>query len=141
MGIVCVECGGILHRIHTYGWQIFAGKGHHVQESGNGATYDIVMNVLRDHNLLDKGHHHIMSIWTIFFLLFYSETCPTTGQELVVRTLRVNRQVLPDTIKQAKPKKGEQPLFVKDSRLQYMVWQDKKKVSLVTSLHDDSTFV
>ena len=55
-------------------------------------------------------------------------------------TLCINRQLVPDAIKQAKPKKGNPCVFDKDRRLQYMVWQDKKKVSLVTSLYDDRTF-
>ena len=27
---------------YTYGWQIFAGKGHHILDSGKGVTYDSV---------------------------------------------------------------------------------------------------
>ena len=55
-------------------------------------------------------------------------------------TLHVNQQLETDKIKQVKPKKGDLPVYVKDGRLQYTVWQDKEKVSLVTSLQDSSTF-
>ena len=62
---------------YTYGWQIFAGKGHHVLESGKGVTYDIVMNSLRENALLDKG----WSTWTIsFHHRCCSKTFQITGQ-------------------------------------------------------------
>ena len=109
---------------YTYGWQIFAGKGHHVLESGKGVTYDIVMNSLRENSLLDKGHHVYMDNFFSSPMLFKDLSGHWTG---ACGTLRVNRQLVPDAIKRANPKKGDPPIFVREGRLQFVSWQDKKK--------------
>ncbi len=122
---------------YSYGWQIYAGKNHMINPSGHGATYDIVMNLLEENDLLDVGHHVYMDNFFTSPILFQHLSNHWTG---ACGTLRVNRALVPAAIKQANPRKGDPPVFAKDGRLQYVSWQDKKKVSAVSTVHNDKTF-
>ena len=122
---------------YTYAWQIYTGKNEEVQPSGNGATYDIVINILRQNGLLDNNHHVYMDNFFSSGLLFNELSKNSTG---ACGTLRVNRALTPRVIKDAKQRKGDPPIFAREGRLQFISWQDKKRVTLVSSVHNDKTF-
>ena len=122
---------------YTYGWQVFAGKGHHVDDSGKGVSYDVIMNSLCDNDLLDKGHHVYMDNFFSSPTLYKDLSDHWTG---ACGTLRVNRQLVPQAIKQAAPKKGDPPIFVREGRLQHVSWQDKKKVTVISTIHNEKVF-
>ncbi len=122
---------------YSYGWKIYCGKDAANPPSANGATYDVVMNILNDNNLLDKYHHVYMDNFFTSPKLFKDLSDRSTG---ACGTLRANCTGTPVIIKNAKPKKNEPAVFAKDGRLQYAVWQDKKKVTVCSSVHNDKTF-
>ncbi|XP_041473210.1 piggyBac transposable element-derived protein 4-like [Lytechinus variegatus] len=98
--------------------------------------HQIVMDVAS--NYLNCGHHIYMDN------LFSS---PSLYEELVANqtgacgTLRANRRGVPDAIKVHKPKKGDEPLVLKEGELAFISWADKRPVKLITLIHNGSTFV
>jgi hypothetical protein len=56
-------------------------------------------------------------------------------------TLRANRQGVPNEIKDAEMSKGDPPISVRDGHLQFISWQDKKKVNVVSTIHNNETFI
>lgn len=56
-------------------------------------------------------------------------------------TLRINRAGVPDTISKAKMKKGDPIITDKVDNLTFISWYDKKRVNLVSSVHNTSTFL
>jgi hypothetical protein len=54
-----------------------------------------------------------------------------------MRTLHQNRKGMPDEIKKAKLKKGENVVVYKD-KLMIMKWKDKKDICLMSTTHDEN---
>ena len=55
-------------------------------------------------------------------------------------TLRVNRAGTPQDIKATKMKKGDNLRAVRDDKLLFVSWFDKRQVNILTSVHNTSTF-
>ena len=55
-------------------------------------------------------------------------------------TLRINHRGVPVDIQQAKPKAGDPLYTAHDEKTLYIVWFDKRQVSLITTAHNSSTF-
>ncbi|XP_063971275.1 uncharacterized protein LOC135157997 [Lytechinus pictus] len=55
-------------------------------------------------------------------------------------TLRTNRRGVPDQIHRHKPKKDHPALVMKEDRLTYISWADKRPVKVVNSIHNGATF-
>ena len=55
-------------------------------------------------------------------------------------TLRINRKGVPPIVQNAKPKAGDPPVTTRDGPILYIVWFDKRLVSLITTAHNSSTF-
>ena len=54
--------------------------------------------------------------------------------------LRVNCTGVPECIKQARPHSGEAPVTHRVGNMLYIVWHDKRIVSLATTAHSPETF-
>jgi len=54
-------------------------------------------------------------------------------------TLRTNRKGVPCTIKSTKMSKGEMISECKEDDMVFIKWKDKREVTVLTSIHDDST--
>jgi hypothetical protein len=119
---------------YIYNWELYRGA------SGNGETglsHKVVMNITTP---VHGNQHHI------YMDNFFSS--PTLFEELAGKelgacgTLRANRLGVPQRIKdsQKKLKKTDPPVFVRDGKLLYVAWQDKKPVNVITSLHNSETF-
>jgi len=119
---------------YIYNWDIYRGA-----EAGNtegGITKRVVMNITKP--LHHKNYH-------VYMDNYFSS--PNLYQELAdvnlgaCGTLRSNRVGVPPAIKNAKLSKGDPPISVRDGIFQYISWQDKKMVNLLTTLHNSETCI
>ena len=105
--------------MHT---MVYCGKRRSAPASEHGHSYDVVMNLLSEANLKNKGYH-------LFVDNFY--TSPTLAQHLheteVMLTgfLRPNRKGVPVIIRQAKPKVQE-CIYARKGPLLVLTWKEKK---------------
>ena len=81
-----------------------------------------------------RGHH-------VYMVNFY--TSPALFSDLhhlgfgACRTVRTNRRGLPPEIK-GKMKKGEMESFILDDSVRALRWMDKRQVTMLSTIHDDS---
>ena len=55
-------------------------------------------------------------------------------------TLRVNRCGVPDAVKRANLKSGDPHSAVRDEKLLFISWFDRRLVNLLTTVHNDTLF-
>lgn len=110
---------------YTMMFEIYCGIG--------GTTNSTVMRVMD--RFLDNGH-------TLYMDRYYNSI--TLTEELlsrntqVVGTVQTNRKGLPPAIKNQKLKRGEIISFRRD-RILCLKWRDKRDVTMISTIHDDST--
>lgn len=120
---------------YVHNWNVYTGK--EIDEDAAGdKTYNVVMKLVRDY--LDRGHHIYMDNYFSSPKLFCKLYRNGTG---ACGTLRINRAGVPDTISKAKMKKGDPIITDTVDNLTFVSWYDKKRVNLVTSVHNTSTFL
>jgi hypothetical protein len=117
-----------------YNWELYLGKD--VNNNSNiPITHRVVTSLCEP--LYGVGH-------IVYMDNFFSS--PALFQELANNqvgacgTLRTVRQGVPNFIKNAKPKSGDPPVTERDEPLLYIVWFDKRIVSLITTVHSSKTY-
>lgn len=117
---------------YVYNWDIYRGA-NAVPEVG--LTRNVVLNICRP---VYQNHHHI------YMDNYFSS--PVLFEDLArfglgaCGTLRPNRLGVPQIIKDARLRREDPPICVRVGNLQYIAWQDKKQVTLLSSVHNDETF-
>lgn len=117
---------------YIYNWDIYRGA-----EAGNtegGITQRVVMNITKP--LHHKNYHVYMDNFFSSPNLYQALADVNMG---ACGTLRSNRVGVPPAIKNAKLPKGAPPITVRDGIFQYIAWQDKKMVNILTTLHNAET--
>ena len=100
-------------------------------------TTKLVLGLLENANLLDKGHH-------LYIDNYYSS--PELADELYSRdtfvtgTLRLNRKGIPLAVKNAKLKQGE-CVFRRKEHIFVMKWCDKRPVSFISTIHEANDII
>ena len=127
---------------YVYGWDVYTGKTHvrdprTLNNDGRGAIHWITWDLLTKCQLLNKGHHVYMDNYFSSPTLFEDLADANTG---ACGTLRKNRVGIPDAIKRAKPKKGDDPVMQKVDRCQFICWMDRNTVTLGSTVHTTATF-
>ena len=116
---------------YTYNWKLYCGK----EEEGRDREplgERVVVELLS--GLQNKGYH-------VYFDNFY--TSPTLCKRLLTLgfgscgTVRLDRRGIPVTFKQATPSKGDITTY-RDEKLLGLKWKDKRYVSVLSTIHDDS---
>ena len=116
-------------------WKLYTGKEENIPTSDLGLAHRVVLDLLDDARLKNKGYR-------VFVDNFYSS--PALFQDLLEEgfeacgTLRSNRKGIPEDVKTAKLRKGESH-FSKDDSLLFMKWKDKRDVLMLSTFHD--TFI
>ncbi|XP_067661397.1 piggyBac transposable element-derived protein 4-like [Haliotis asinina] len=119
---------------YMWNWQIYTGR----QEGGrpHGLTYEVVTSLCQP--LYGKGHHVYMDNFFTSPSLFQELSDNQTG---ACGTLRASRLDVPQPVKDARPKAGDDPHLYRDNEFLYITWTDKRKVNLLTSIHNGSCFL
>ena len=121
---------------YVWNWKLYAGKEEAAPDSSLGLAHRVVLDLLEDDRLKNKGYH-------VYMDNFYSS--PSLFKDLQAEgfescgTLRSNRKGIPDDLKSAKLRKGES-LFSRDDSLLFMKWKDKRDVLMLSTFHDN-TFI
>ena len=121
---------------YLWNWDLYTGKDDNISNHNLGLAHRVVMNLLDDDRLRNKGYR-------VFMDNFYSS--PDLFHDLqeegfeACSTLRSNRRGIPDDLKSAKLRKGESH-FSRDDDLLFMKWKDKREVMMLSTFHDD-TFI
>ena len=121
---------------YVWNWRLYTGKEVNTPESPLGLAHRVVLDLLNDDRLRNKGYR-------IFMDNFYSS--PDLFRDLkeegfeACSTLRANRRGIPDDLKSARLRKGESH-FSQDDSLLFMKWRDKRDVTMLSTFHDD-TFI
>lgn len=120
---------------YIYNWDLYKGAPA-TGKREEGMTQKVVLDITRP--VQGENHHVYMDNFFSSPELFIKLADNNTG---ACGTLRPNRSGTPGGIKdcQKKMKKGDPPVFVRDGKLLFIAWEDKKTVNLVTSLHNEET--
>ena len=119
---------------YVYNWQLSTGKKQQPPQPGRNVTHQTVMEVCEP--VLNKGYHMYCDNYFTSPALFQELADEQTG---ACGTLRVNRLGVPEDIKSAKPKPGEDAITNRQDKLLFISWMDKRPVNLLTTLHNTST--
>ena len=99
---------------------------------GCGVTQAVVLSLVESFH--HKGHHlymdNLYTSPTLFAILSASGACGT---------LRTNRKGVPHSIKTSKLSKGDVVTASTEGDMLFLKWKDKREVSLLTTIHDDSS--
>ena len=96
-------------------------------------THAVVMKLVNP--IKGRGHHVYMDNFYTSPQLFRDLRRNNFG---ACGTLRLNRRGLPNTIKES-VKKGEKKAFQLDDTMLAVKWMDKRVVTALTTIHDDTT--
>ena len=113
-------------------WKLYCGKNTSEVKARQPLAEKVVLDLLT--GLEDKGH-------LIYFDNFY--TSPSLSKRLFklgygsCGTIGINHQGIPRDFQAAKLKKGETTTF-RDGRILGLKWMDKRLVSIISTIHDDS---
>lgn len=117
---------------YIYNWEVYRGATGNTE---TGLTKNVVMDICKP--IYGNRHHVYMDNYFSSPELYES----LAQQELgACGTLRVNRIGVPDIIKRAKMSRGDPPISAQDGKLQFISWQDKKQVNLISTIHNTQTF-
>lgn len=117
---------------YVWNWKLYTGKEDDSLPSSLGLAHRVVLDLLDDDRLTNKGYH-------VYMKNFY--TSPALFRDLREKqfeacgTIRYNRAGIPEDIRSAKLKKGESH-FSRDDSLLYMKWKDKRDVLMLSTFHD-----
>lgn len=111
-------------------------RGAEVHDGAGGVTERVVMNICRP--LYHKRYHLYMDNYFTSPSLFESLSDVSIG---ACGTLRANRTGVPQQIKDANLAKGDPAITVRVGNYQFITWQDKKQVNLLTTLHNTETCI
>ena len=119
---------------YVYHFEVYTGKADSMKKANasTGLTTKLVMRLLREADLLGKGHH-------VYFDNYY--TSPDLFRQLLRETtyacgtVRQNRKGLPEALKEAKIKSGQSVWRRSDDALLALKWKDKKDVFMLSSIH------
>lgn len=120
-------CDSQSRYIHNF--NIYTGKD---KTDTGSATRNVVINLLKESQLLHKGYCLFLDNW-------YSS--PTLYRELfnmktnVCGTARINRKGMPPKLKSHLLQKGEAVIF-STKEIAAIKWKDKKDVVMLTTMHD-----
>lgn len=123
--MVCDSSNG-----YCFKFELYTGKTHPYNTSGNGVTYDLVMHMMRD--LFGQGYQ-------LYVDNYYSS--PTLFSDLRVLgvtatgTLRTNRKGVPQELKDKKLQNKGDKFVMNDGSLMAMKWYDRKPVVVLSSIH------
>ena len=121
---------------YVYNWSLYTGKSVNEEAPADvGLTHRVVTNLVDC--VYDKGHIIYMDNYFSSPALFQELADHQTG---ACGTLRVNRRGVPDQVKRAKLKSGDPHLAVRDEKLLFVSWFDRRQVNLLTSVHNDRLF-
>jgi hypothetical protein len=111
-----------------------------MKHTAKGQAHDVVMNLLRDGELLNQGHHlGIDNFYTSMPLADELITHKTT----VTGTLRRNRVGIPEELTSRKYKPGEMD-FMRSDNILTLAWREKKsqkKALLLLSTHSAAEII
>eukprot|EP00731_Ephydatia_muelleri_P013715 Em0007g1025a len=116
---------------YTWNFHLYTGK-EEARPAGLPLGTHVVIDLVKD--LAGKGHH-------IYFDNFY--TSPQLCKALLTRgfgscgTVRLDRKEIPDSFKRTVIQTGE-VAYYKDGHVLGLKWKDKRVVSLLTTIHDES---
>ena len=116
---------------YTWNFHLYTGK-EEARPAGLPLGTHVVIDLVKD--LAGKGHH-------IYFDNFY--TSPQLCKALLTRgfgscgTVRLDRKEIPDSFKRTVVQTGE-VAYYKDGHVLGLKWKDKRVVSLLTTIHDES---
>lgn len=100
---------------------------------GCGVTQAVVLSLVESFH--HKGHHlymdNLYTSPTLFAIL-------STSGIGACCTLRTNRKGVPHSIKTSKLSKGDAVTATTEGDMLFLKWKDKREVSLLTTIHDDS---
>ena len=117
---------------YVWNWKLYCGKVTSEEKARQPLAEKVVLDLLT--GLEGKGHH-------IYFDNFY--TSLSLCKQLFklgygsCGTVRINRRGIPRDFQAAKLKKGETTTF-RDGRILGLKWMDKRLVSMISTIHDDS---
>ena len=121
---------------YVYNWCLYTGKSANEEAQADvGLTHRVVTNLVDC--VYDKGHIIYMDNYFSSPALFEELADNQTG---ACGTLRVNRRGVPDAVKSAKLKCGDPHLAVRDEKLLFISWFDRRQVNLLTTVHNDTLF-
>ncbi|XP_067669903.1 piggyBac transposable element-derived protein 4-like [Haliotis asinina] len=119
---------------YMWNWHVYTGR----QDGGRASSlmYEVVTSLCQ--NLYGMGHHVYMDNFFTSPSLFQEQSENQTG---ACGTLRASKLDAPQPVKDAKPKAGDDPHLCKNNEFLYITWTDKRKVNLLTSIHNGSCFL
>lgn len=120
---------------YMYNWEIY--RGATAGRTEHGLSRTVVTNITKP--IYGNNHHVFMDNFFSSPELFEFLAEQKLG---ACGTLRVNRVGVPDGIKevQKRLKREDPPVFVRDGKLLFIAWQDKKCVNVLSTVHNDETF-
>ena len=119
---------------YVYNWNLYTGKMNRDPARGRTATHKLVVDLCEP--VLDQGHHVYMDNFFVSPALFNELADRNTG---ACGTLRLNRTGVPESFSTHVVAKGETYTHREDKML-FVLWKDKRPVSLLTTIHNSSTF-
>ena len=116
--------------MHTFTHYTHTGKDTSLDRDDVGVTYAVVLKMLE--GLENRGHHVYMDNFYTSPALFQDLRCLGFG---ACSTVRTNRRRVPEEVK-SRIQKGE--IMIDDS-LMALKWMDNCPVTMLSTIHDDST--
>ena len=101
---------------------------------GCGITQAVVLSLVESFH--HKGHHLYMDNLYTSPTLFAILSASGIG---ACGTLRMNRKGVPHSIKTSKLSKWDVVTAITEGDMLFLKWKDKREVSLLTTIHDDSS--
>ena len=130
-----VQTGCTVHVLNKYNYLNIIGKDSALDQTvGCGVTQAVVLSLVQTFH--HKGHHlYIDNLYTspTLFAILSASGIGTCG------TLRTNRKGVPHSIKTSKLSKGDVVTATTEGDMLFLKWKDKREVSLLTTIHDDSS--
>ena len=118
---------------YMYNWELYTGKTD--RPAGTSLVHDVVVKITRP--IVNLGHVIFMDNFFSSPALYSTLADEQTG---ACGTLRINRRGVPQRVKTSKLKFGDLPLFERDDKLLFISWFDKRQITLLTTVHNTSTF-
>ena len=118
---------------YIWNWDIYTGKPPGGRE--HGLAHSVVTSLCGP--LCYVGHHVYMDNFFVSPDLFQELSDHGMG---ACGTLQANRRGVPQPVKDAKPAPGQAPNLFRDNNQLYITWTDKRKVNLLTTIHNGTCF-
>ena len=126
---LCESCGPACG--YTSAMKVYMGDDR--QGDGTPASFGVVMHLLKEAGLFDKGYIVCTDNWYSSPMLFHHLQSRKTG---AIGTVRPNRKCMPRLeVKQ----KGEVDFKSSNTGMLALAWKDRKQVTLLSTFHRDAT--